>query len=956
MKEVLTMRIKEIEIYGYGKWVDKKFTSMDQLQVYYGQNEAGKTTLMSFIHSILFGFPTKQSSELRYEPKESTRYGGRLIVEETSYGEAVIERVKGKANGNVTVTLSDGVVGSDELLENLLYGIDKKTYQTLFSFDLDGLQDMQKMNQKKLNRYFLSIGTLGNEQLLRVADKFEKQANELFKPTGRKPEINQKIRQVESKRKQLQKAKDKNEQYMEYYQQKVQLEESIQTSKEKRNETEESIILYQKLNANWNHYAEMQSIQQQIAKEKLADLPEEGLYQLNNLQERINEIKDTITSIHEELMTIQEKQQPSRKLSFYFNHEQLIEELLAELQDIQQQAEEQERLHTEVHQLEQELIQLKFKAGLSPDSPVPDKLTNETRQLFSELSAEAKNIEKKQSAANEKANYLAYQNQSLYQQLDILEQQLWSQDQFQEIEEQLKKQHLEQNAYTTSRGDHRPRSNNRFKKMIGIAFGVVLGIIGLLLNNLPGYGLIAVGAILAVWCLTSLFNKPEEDNVPTPHTQTSSLSTSYESFVQQKELKKQWREKLAENDQVTFDLNQVRESEIELEKRTRLLKQQERALKEEFSYPDSFSLTQLETSADPFQWMREKDQQIRLKEKRIAVLEQSLYSWKNQAKVLEEVIFLDWGSLPSIINGVEHYKEEVTNERVQRNQLVQTEKEIHTRLQHWDNQQKELEQQRTKLFRSIQVKDEDEFRRKYILFQNLTEKKNRLNVLEDQLSQNVTLYNQFKQQAELQEKIQQFTSRIQTMKEAEEEQLNDKINCELSMQRLEEGGEYSELLQEVSNLESELQQLVDQWSSYKVASAIIERTLNLAKKDRFPQTIKDTTAFFHLLTRGSYQRVFIEEEELLVQRQDGALFNASELSKGTAEQLYVALRFAFVKNTHDLVKLPLLIDDGFVNFDTARKNEMLELLRQMSETTQILYFTFDETINQTYPKQMIEML
>lgn len=148
------MKIKEIEIYGYGKWVDKAFTDISSLQIYYGKNEAGKTTLMSFVHSVLFGFPTKQSSELRYEPKESTRYGGCLTVTDTPYGDAVIERVKGKANGDVTVTLSSGVVGSDELLETILYGIDKKTYQTLFSFDLDGLQHMQKMNQKKLNRYF----------------------------------------------------------------------------------------------------------------------------------------------------------------------------------------------------------------------------------------------------------------------------------------------------------------------------------------------------------------------------------------------------------------------------------------------------------------------------------------------------------------------------------------------------------------------------------------------------------------------------------------------------------------------------------------------------------------------------------------------------------------------------------------------------------------------------------
>lgn len=951
------MKIKEIEIYGYGKWVDKSFTDIGSLQIYYGKNEAGKTTLMSFVHSVLFGFPTKQSSELRYEPKESTRYGGRLTVTDTPYGDAVIERVKGKANGDVTVTLSSGVVGSDELLETILYGIDKKTYQTLFSFDLDGLQHMQKMNQKKLNRYFLSIGTLGNEQLLRVADKFEKKANELYKPTGRKPKINQKIRQVEAKRKQVQAAKEKNQQYMEFYQLKSELEEKIQQSKDKRDELQEKIQDYQRLNANWNHYAEMQSIQQQMTKEKLTELPEEGLYQLNNLQERIGEIKEKITDIHEELLTIQKKQEPSRKLRFYFNNETTVEELLAELNDIQQQAIEQEQLQVEVHQLEQQLIQKKFDLGLAPDSSIPEPLSDQVKQRFYELEELMKRVEQEQAEAKEKEQYLNYQNQSLFQQLDSLEQRLWSQEKFQDAEKEYKKRNVEETAYTTSRATSNQALSTKSKSPVFLILGVLAVAIGLLIHNMMGYGLIGIGILSIVWGLKRKSPTAVESSATPSKTADDEFSaSSYEEFIQQKELKKQWREKLAENDQVTYDLNQIRELIVRLEHESNELQKEENGLRTEYGYPASFSVVGSGMDADPFQFIRELNADIRSKEKRIAELEQFIGYWSEKASLLEAVVFLDWNSLPSIINGLVNYKEEVANERIQRNQLLQSEKEVHNRLQHWDKQQKELETQRMELFRSIQVKDEDEFRKKYILFQNLTDKKDRLSVLETQLIDDLNLYNQFKDQAELTESIQKHSLEIENRKQTEEEMLNEKINYELSMQRLEEGGEYSVLLQEMSILENELQLIVDEWSSYKVASTMIERTLNLAKKDRFPQTIIDTAAFFALLTRGNYQNVYVEEERLLVQRKDGALFDAAELSKGTAEQLYVALRFAFVKNTSDLVKLPLLIDDGFVNFDSQRKNEMFELMNQMSQTTQILYFTFDETIDQSYPQETIEML
>lgn len=51
------MKITAMHIYQYGKFSDRSFQLSDSpVQVIYGLNEAGKTTLMSFIKSVLFGF------------------------------------------------------------------------------------------------------------------------------------------------------------------------------------------------------------------------------------------------------------------------------------------------------------------------------------------------------------------------------------------------------------------------------------------------------------------------------------------------------------------------------------------------------------------------------------------------------------------------------------------------------------------------------------------------------------------------------------------------------------------------------------------------------------------------------------------------------------------------------------------------------------------------------------
>ncbi|MCH2746426.1 AAA family ATPase, partial [Listeria monocytogenes] len=84
-----------IDIIGYGKWSDAHFNNIAIFQVFYGENEAGKSNIMAFIHSILFGFPTKQQSLPRMEPKNGGPYGGILTLEDTSFGKVIIERLKG---------------------------------------------------------------------------------------------------------------------------------------------------------------------------------------------------------------------------------------------------------------------------------------------------------------------------------------------------------------------------------------------------------------------------------------------------------------------------------------------------------------------------------------------------------------------------------------------------------------------------------------------------------------------------------------------------------------------------------------------------------------------------------------------------------------------------------------------------------------------------------------------
>ncbi len=81
-------------------------------------------------------------------------------------------------------------------------------------------------------------------------------------------------------------------------------------------------------------------------------------------------------------------------------------------------------------------------------------------------------------------------------------------------------------------------------------------------------------------------------------------------------------------------------------------------------------------------------------------------------------------------------------------------------------------------------------------------------------------------------------------------------------------------------------------------------------------------------------------------RSDSLEFDVGELSRGTAEQLYVALRFAFTQVMAAEIQMPVIIDDSFVNFDRDRIQNAFKLLHDLEDTTQILYFTADRTNTQ----------
>lgn len=172
--------------------------------------------------------------------------------------------------------------------------------------------------------------------------------------------------------------------------------------------------------------------------------------------------------------------------------------------------------------------------------------------------------------------------------------------------------------------------------------------------------------------------------------------------------------------------------------------------------------------------------------------------------------------------------------------------------------------------------------------------------------------------------------------------LYQRADLAVSMNQLEQDGSYQTLIQELADKKSEIIQLYQQWAKKRIAMDLIYRTLRQGFDNPLPEMNQLANEIFSLLTYNRYTQINLNKKGIKVRQFSDILFEPHELSQGTLEQLYVALRLAFIATASRMVKMPIMIDDAFVNFDEVRKTSMYKVLQKVSQKHQVLFFTFDQ--------------
>ena len=205
------MRINDIQVDGFGVWKGLTVDSLDPgMTLFYGHNEAGKTTLMQFVRSSMFGFSPERME--KYSPPVYGGLAGGEVHAITPHGNFVIQRHVdpnrlADSTGDLVVTDDgDGTQYGKAQLATLLSGIDESIFNNVFAIGLREIQELNTLNSTDAAEHLYKLTTgLDRVSLVDVMKNLNSRRENIWSTN---PELRSQLSELQSKRRTLQREID----------------------------------------------------------------------------------------------------------------------------------------------------------------------------------------------------------------------------------------------------------------------------------------------------------------------------------------------------------------------------------------------------------------------------------------------------------------------------------------------------------------------------------------------------------------------------------------------------------------------------------------------------------------------------------------------------------------------------------------------------------------------------
>lgn len=150
--------------------------------------------------------------------------------------------------------------------------------------------------------------------------------------------------------------------------------------------------------------------------------------------------------------------------------------------------------------------------------------------------------------------------------------------------------------------------------------------------------------------------------------------------------------------------------------------------------------------------------------------------------------------------------------------------------------------------------------------------------------------------------------------------------------------------------EAEAKDLARQWVVLKLSAGLLNATMDSYREKQADPVMRRAGDLFSEITGGRFRRLVQLYDEndtlqLLAERTGGEQVPLTGLSEGTGDQLYLALRLAFIEDfARRNEPVPLIADDIFQTFDESRTAAGLLTLAETGKTFQTILFTHQKSV------------
>lgn len=1021
------MKIESLHIEGFGHFADQSFGPFLQpVTVVLGHNEAGKSTLLAFIRTILFGFRAQKRGDF-YPALKGGRHGGRVTLIGDDGLSYTVERIEDARAASLKITSSAGLQTTDDgLLRPLLGNSSRQVFEAVFALGLLDLQNLKRLNDSDASAQIYAAG-MGAANLPKAIKSIEDARGQLFLPgrNAKNPEaapLLARLREIEDD---LQGARGDAALYASLTRRHAELEDEIQQATARLAADSRSLGEVSRLQQAWDDWVTLGD-----AEARLRDLPdqpgfpEDGVSRLDRAEDALREAVQASREAAKQCELTDQRANAPIPGETLLNHRERIDELRRQRGAFDASVADLPKRRTELDAQERDL--LRALADLGPDwtearaisfdtsIPLRDSI-EQWRQRLESVDITAREAARVRERAEQSSRDAADEEERLRLALEATPRPSPDAQAYEGARAALSLSRVRLVEYQRA-VDRRANAEASANQAVPVTVapspapqsavpaivlaaaglvaavgGVVLGGNALMLGAVLGLALFGAG--VAMFFISRRAPQSATAAAPTTvggayldslHAQEQAALAALQSAAQPivldiptvadlenvalsldrteregRELaaaQKQWQEARDEHQRLAsrFDA-----AVLALEEAAQHLAAAGSAWKEWLAERGLSPTLLPATVVALFARLETVDARIEAAtalRHRVNAIEDDVEAYRALVRPLatEHGIageLSESAAVAAAADRLDRDFESVAKDETRREEARKALEEERRRLADLESRESAARTTLEGLLAAGKASDAEQFRRnarshddRLRALKEMTEAETRLRRLsgpgEQYAAFRVALANT--NVAALDQEHERLS-----LERTEEEDRRGTLQTErgsitADIERLVSDEHASELRAERAVLVEQLRGTARRWAILTVARTLLGKAQRKYEEEHQPDVLRNAQEFFATVTGGRYVRLIspLGSELITTVASDGSSKTTGQLSRGTEDQLYLALRFGLIREFGARsAYLPVIVDDILVNFDPERAQRAAAAFTELAQTNQVLVFT-----------------